>query len=331
MPIDAIDWYAHIAEATYELHEELKKMEKAKATPADFGLAVRSHPTSLMVTARNKMGSGQKHVMIGLSNAWVETAKISARADDLTRNEGAAVRFLERLEDAGHRQQDAEKVPGGYLLRGVDVEAIDDFLLAWRNHDQAFLTQTGPIRSYIGDRRQDELKSWDMLVTSVNSEGAEAKIANWTVGPQLRRIGYSDLADDLLSISGKRARIASRGVEKIGVDPEKASEAEALYRSVEKAGEDARISYPDRIYRAVRERPLFVLHVVRVRPPEGEDANRPHIYRIPDRTIIGWSISFPQSARPDQRVEYVINTVKFRELYGFDDEEPDEGALEDDD
>ncbi|MGR3394325.1 Z1 domain-containing protein [Pseudooceanicola nanhaiensis] len=331
MPIDAIDWYAHIAEATDELHQELKRMQKAKATPADFGLAVRSHPTSLMVTARNKMGSGQKHVMIGLSNAWVETAKISARPDDLTRNEEAAVRFLTDLEDAGHRQKDAEKVNGGYLLRGVDVETIDDFLLAWRNHDQAFLTQTGPIRSYIRDRRQDELKKWDVLVTSVNSEGPEAEIANWTVGPQLRRIGYADLANDLLSISGKRARIASRGVERIGVDPEKASDAEALYRSVEKTGEDARISYPDRIYRAVRDRPLFVLHVVRVRHPEGEDAERPHLNRIPARPIIGWSISFPQSARPDQRVEYVINTVKFRELYGVDDEEPDEGALEDDD
>ncbi len=331
MPMDAIDWYAHIAEATDELHQELKRMQKAKATPADFGLAVRSHPTSLMVTARNKMGSGQKHVMIGLSNAWVETAKISARVDDLTRNEEAAVRFLEAVEEDGHRQQDAEKVPGGYLLRGVDVETIDNFLLAWRNHDQAFLTQTGPIRSYIRDRRQDELKNWDVLVTSVNSEGPAAEIANWTVGPQLRRIGYADLADDLLSISGKRARIASRGVERIGVDPTKASEAEALYRSVEKTGEDDRISYPDRIYRAVRDRPLFVLHVVRVRPPEGEDAERPHLDRVPDRPIIGWSISFPQSARPDQRVEYVINTVKFRELYGVDDEEPDEGALEDDD
>lgn len=330
MPVDAIDWYAHIADATDELHQELKKMQKAKATPADFGLAVRSHPTSLMVTARNKMGSGQKHVMIGLSNAWVETAKISARPDDVTRNQEAAFRFLEALEEAGHHQHDAEKVPGGYLVRGVDVETIDEFLLSWRNHDQAFLTQTGPIRTYIRDRRQDELKNWDVLVTSVTSEAPDAELAGWTVGPQMRRIGYADLADHLLSISGKRARIASRGVEKIGVDPVKASEAEALYRNVEKIGEDARVSYPDRIYRAVRDRPLFILHVVQVRPPEGDDADRPHLDRIPDRPIIGWSVSFPQSARPDQRVEYVINTVKFRELYGVEDEDQDEGALEDD-
>ncbi len=88
-------------------------MQKAKATPADFGLAVRSHPTSLMVTAPNKMGSGQKHFMIDLTNAWVETAKISARPDGLTRNEEAAVRFLKALEEARHEQRNAEKVNGG--------------------------------------------------------------------------------------------------------------------------------------------------------------------------------------------------------------------------
>ena len=330
MPADAIDWYAHIAEATDELHQELKKMQKARANPADFGLAVRSHPASLMVTARNKMGSGQKHVMIGLSNAWIETARISSRPGDVDKNEEAALRFLETLAEAGHLQRDAVKVNGGYLVQDVAVDAIDDFLLAWRNHEQAFLSQTGPIRSYIRDRSHDELRHWDVLVTSVKSEVPEFDFGTWRIGPQIRRIGYADLADSLLSISGKRARIASRGVEKIGVDPVKAADAEALYRSVEKIGNDERVSYPDRIYRSVRDRPLFVLHVVQVRPPEGEDAKLGHLDRIPDRPIVGWSISFPQSARPDQRVEYVINTVKFRELYGNDDEDLDEGALEDD-
>ncbi|WP_386680947.1 Z1 domain-containing protein [Loktanella sp. R86503] len=330
MPSDAIDWYAHIAEATDELHQELKRMQKARATPADFGLAVRSHPASLMVTARNKMGSGQKHVMIGLSNAWIETARISSRPGDINKNEDAAICFLETIEKAGHRQRNAVKEHGGYLVRHVDVDAIDEFLLAWRNHDQAFLSQTGPIRSYIRDRSHDELRHWDVLVTSVKSAVPEFDLGDWRVGPQIRRIGYADLSDYLLSISGKRARIASRGVEKIGVDPVRAADAEALYRSVEKIGDDERVSYPDRIYRSVRDKPLFVLHVVEVRPPEGEDAKLGHLDRIPDRPIIGWSISFPQSARPDQRVEYVINTVKFREIYGNDDEDFDEGALEDD-
>lgn len=328
MPAEAIDWYAHIAEASDELHQELKKMQRAKATPSDFGLAVRSHPASLLVTARNKMGTGQKHVMIGLSNAWVETAKISARPQDIMANEEAAVRFLQDLAADGAVQAAAEKVSGGYLLRDVGVEAIDNFLLAWRNHEQSFLTQTGPIRSYIRDRQEDELKNWDVLVTSVKSEAAEFEIGGWTLGPQMRKIGLKDLSDHVLSMSGKRSRIASRGVEKTGVDPEKAAAAEARYRIDEKKAEDGRVSYPDRIYRSVRDKPLFILHLVQVRQPD--DSDLPHLNRIPERPVVGWSISFPQSERPNERVEYVINTVKFRELYGSDDEEIDEGALEDD-
>src|SRR5690606_37527932 len=37
---EAASWYAHIADATEELLQELKSMEKAKATPEQFGLAV---------------------------------------------------------------------------------------------------------------------------------------------------------------------------------------------------------------------------------------------------------------------------------------------------
>lgn len=326
MPGEAIDWYAHIAEASEELHLELKKMEKVKATPADFGLAVRSHPASLLVTARNKMGSGQKHIMIGLSNAWVETARISAKPTDLSANENAAVRFLEDLAERGFTQNSAERVSGGFLLKGVSVDHVDDFLLSWKNHEQAFLTQPGPIRSYIRDRKQDELKDWDVLVTSVSSQAELFNIAGWQLGPQIRSIGYKDLQENVLTMSGKRSRIASRGVEKIGVAPEKAREAETQYLLDAKIGETERPSFPDRIYRQVRDRPLFILHLVQVRPPEERDL--PYLDRIPQTPVIGWSISFPQSSRPSERVEYIINTVKFREIFGS--EEDDDGAFEDD-
>src|SRR3546814_14708261 len=101
---EAAGWYAHIAEATEELQAELKRMERAKATPEKFGLAVRSHPSALLVTARNKMGSGEKHVMIGLSNNFVETTKLSADPGSLDRNRRAAIRFIEAMTVADERK-----------------------------------------------------------------------------------------------------------------------------------------------------------------------------------------------------------------------------------
>jgi len=132
MPPQAIGWYAHIAEATEELHEELRRMQRDRATPLQFGLAVRSHPASLLVTARNKLRSGEKHVKIGLSNGYVETHKLLNTPEALDGNRSAARDFLTALRGDGHHP-DFTRDTGGYLLRDVDVGRIDEFLLRFRN------------------------------------------------------------------------------------------------------------------------------------------------------------------------------------------------------
>lgn len=78
--------------------------------------------------------------MIGLSNAWVEIAKISARQDDLKANEQAAERFLQGLVTSGKDMAAATHVPGGYFLQGVSAVLIEQFLSGWKNHEQALLT-----------------------------------------------------------------------------------------------------------------------------------------------------------------------------------------------
>lgn len=87
MPAEGVGWYAHISEAMDELQLDLKRMELANATPEDFGLAVRSHPETLIVTARNKMGSGQLIPMkVGLANRFIETTRLSSVEDTLRHN-----------------------------------------------------------------------------------------------------------------------------------------------------------------------------------------------------------------------------------------------------
>lgn len=82
MPEEAEGWYAHIAESIEELRDELRSMEAVGATPEQFGLKVRSHPDTLIVTARNKMGSDEKLVVsIGLANKFAETAILKRDAD----------------------------------------------------------------------------------------------------------------------------------------------------------------------------------------------------------------------------------------------------------
>ena len=325
MPAEAIDWYSFIATAAEELHDELRTMEKAKATPRMFGLAVRSHPASLLVTARNKMGSGKKvTTLVGLSNKFVETSKVSIKPSDLSANLSLAKSLVSKLNGASLREKSS---PWGTLVRGAPVEFIDEFLAGWRNAEQSVTTDPGPVRSYIRARKADELQNWDILIPSL-AKGLPDMALGKPIVPATRYVDLHDLQHEFMSFSGKRMRVASRGVEKAGVDPARADAAEVRYREEKGKADGERVNYPDSIYRRERDRGLFILHFVKAKAPDGkEDAKE--VSLIPDDPVVAWGISLPVSSRPAERVEYVVNTVRYQELFGEDDEDDDqEAALE---
>lgn len=328
MPEEAASWYAHIGEATEELQLELKRMQQANATPEQFGLAVRSHPSALMVTARNKMGAGKKHVMVGLSNSFLETAKLSAAPEPLGRNRDARDRLLEALAAQGSGPEKAEEVSGGLLLRDVSWTLVDDFLRSFDNDRESVLTDPKPVRKYIADRADDELGNWDILVASLKPGQGEPKtIAGWPIIPPRRKIGADELRRGVFAISGKKARVASRGVEKVGVSSDVAAAAEAEYRKEQFAGKEPgsnKLNYPDRIYRAKRQKPLLVLYNIVLK---NDDIPDDLVERIPQDPVVAWALSLPISSRPDKKVEYVLNPVALRELFGDDDN--DEESLDD--
>ncbi|WP_296940519.1 Z1 domain-containing protein, partial [uncultured Marivita sp.] len=242
MPSEAIDWYAFIANAADELHDELRTMEKAKATPRMFGLAVRSHPASLLVTARNKLGSGQKVTMrIGLSNKFVETAKVSIKPGDLTANLELAKSLISKI-NAGTFHE--ERTQWGRLIRGVPVGYVDEFLAGWRNEDRSVTTDPRPIRSYIRARKSDQLRTWDVLIPSLEKGTTDDTLGTGVV-PANRSVDLRDLKHEFMSFSGKKMRVASRGIEKAGVDVSKAQTAEAKYRAKAGRSEVERVNYPD--------------------------------------------------------------------------------------
>lgn len=330
---DAASWYAHIARATEELQLELHRMEKSNATPEQFGLAVRSHPSTLMVTARNKMGSGEKHVMVGLSNNFIETTRLDATPATLQTNRDVRDRFLTALEAGGHGPDRATPVSGGKLVSGVPVAVVDEFLRDFVNHRDSVLTATDPVRRYIRDRQTDELETWDVLVASLKPRpDAVPRCGKWAIVPINRSIGQQNLIDGVLAISGPSARVGSRGMEKAGLDDREIEQAEKDFRADLKSSDKVKIAtkinYPDRVYRGRRTRPLFILYTVDV--IKADDLTPDEIAKLPEEPVTGWGISFPVSGRPDEKVEYILNTTKLREMFGDEDEDEDTGGEDDD-
>ena len=321
MPREAVAWYSFIAEASNELMAELKKMEKAHATPLQFGLAVRSHPSSLLVTARNKIGSGVKTVRIGLSSNFVETPKLSYKPIDLENNEAAARELISGLKNAGWTNDNALSVTGGYLLKSVQVGLISKFIASWANSEHNPNTQVEPIIQYINNRINDELSHWDIHISSLKS-GQVNETLGWPIIPIERSIGKKYYEKNYISIGGNKMRVSSRGVERLGIDEEVALSAEKNYRAEHRIPNTPKPNYPGKIYRDVRVRPLLALYLVAIKKPT--DQSEYDRLDFPKEPVIAWAISFPRSDRPDEKVEYIINTTKQKELLGFADYDEDE-------
>lgn len=289
-------------------------MEAADATPEEFGLKVRSHPDTLIVTARNKMGSGERVVVsIGLGNSFVETAVLKRKETSLEMNRQAAMRFSRQLEEIGKPLSESQKVPGGWLLNEVPAVQIIDFLNAFDNHPMSMLTDPAPIRQYIEQRRDNELALWDVLFASTarsNDSTLQDLSLGIPINCQRRTAGLkSDI--HTLRITNKQ-RVASRGAERTGLTEADIEAAEHKYRVAEgmKNDQSCSLNYPDRIYRTQRTKPLLILHLLKI---DSEPGGKVH-----SRPVVAWSISFPRTQLADKRVEYVVNTTWLSEKFRND-------------
>ena len=326
MPEEAQGWYEHIAESIEGLRDEIRSMEVAGATPEEFGLKVRSHPDTLIVTARNKMGTGANVVVnIGLANKFVETHSLRPDESSLKANRAAAARLATGIAALGHQPSNDEEGGFGWLSRGVPAAPIVEFLTEFRNHPGALLTDGEPIRRYIEERQDDELAEWDVLFSSVGPR--EGSLPDESLGVMIRcqRRTAGKRSDARTLLVSNRQRVSTRGIERTGLTGGQRAAAEEAYRfSLAKEGrlvEGRPLNFPDWAYRAERARPLLVIHLLDIRTDaRAQAASEP---------VVAWSVSFPRTGREEKRVEYVVNTTWLREHYGDDLEE--EEMLGDDD
>jgi hypothetical protein len=205
----AAGWYAHIAAASQELRSEIKRMEAEQLTPKEFGLAVRAHPDSLIVTARNKMRTGIEQVrQIDLANRLVETAYIQSSDRSIEHNFRLASAVVTALGKP-------KRIGGYYYFEGIFGSQVAQFIGAFDYHKKSLLMQKEPLLKYI---EQMCFEQWEIVVPSVGAGGTPVKISEEVVvGLQERRIERAPGRFEGYQISGSSARIASGELPRIGL------------------------------------------------------------------------------------------------------------------
>ena len=318
MPEEVEGWYSHIAESIEELRDELRRMEAANATPKEFGLKVRSHPDSLIVTARNKIGTGEKlRVKIGLANKFVETAILRRDNDSLIANRKAAIKFSSGLLSDKFTVNDRKDNFHGKLFNGVHVSYVLDFLTAFQNHEGSLLTETDPIREYIKIRSKSELREWDIFFPSLRP-GTKGALVDNSLGFEIvcQRRGAGQRSDNQTLLITEKQRVSSRGIEAVGLSEDEIEAAREAYRNENQLPRpEENLNYPDLIYRKVRIRPLMIVHLLAIGKKDADLSQ--------SSPVVAWSISFPHTEHDEERVEYIVNTTWLNERY-FEDESEEE-------
>lgn len=307
---ESAEWYAHIAEASEDLRQDLADMAANDATPRDFGLRVRSHPSALEITARNKAGKGEVvSVEVGLQKTRLETTILhdNGPGGEADRNREAAVALHRRLEAAGlaAREDGASRV-----YTDVPSSTVKEFLENYRPHGDDTPIQIDPIIRYIDEREDENLDLWD--VAFVGSGDADAAADTWDeLGYPLPMQRRTPRSREDGRVEATKRRFSSRGVVRLGMSSQQIEMVKA---------EAKQSNIADSSYLARRTRPLLAIHVIRLleRVPGGADNDRMPVSGDP---LIAWTIGFPSSERREKTVTYRVNTTWWRQNRDEIDEE----------
>lgn len=328
MPDDAIGWYAHITQASNELREEISRMNRLGATPKEFGLKVRAHPTALIITARNKMKHSDRiECWITLDGRFFETPRFRSEIEDIRANKQRTDEFVRTLVQNCGQPMKSGNQP--LFWTNVPCEYICDYLRKYKNHPLNMEADGQALSSYIS--KNPNFSKWDVLIPSSKAE-PEFSIDGYEICPFPRPLSRES---GCLSSYGSKMRIGTMGLTKHGLAAEERAKAESDFREIKrgeyelkyaaKADEKLKqMSIPDRAYLIKGRKPILIIHYLK---PIFEPTNKDKPRGFDNDLVVGYGIGFPMLA--DSEPVYAVYYINMVEQQQYMTDEIEEDQLDD--
>jgi len=312
---DATHWYAHITLAIEELVTEIHRMRHEGRTPKDFGLKVRAHPDSLIVTARNKMRHARTlERVISVSGEGMETAHLRMRKEIIDANARSVDGLISGLLNAGLVPQNSPF--NNNIWSGVPKKYVVRLLEGFNGHSLNFSFQPQALASFLDSTTVAKLDTWDIVVA--NGSEPEEQLFGISVKPMKRTVQIKETLDEVL-VSGSSARVGSRGEHECeGIPTDVVNKIIENYK-ITNPGKNI----PDKQFRMVREHPVLLVYPIR----PYKDGSPINLSASP---LVALGLSFPvfDDTAADRRVRYTVNLVEWQQHFESESED-DDVAVED--
>lgn len=237
--------YAHISEAVEELRDDFRQMDALGLTPMDFGLRVRRHPTSLEITARNKMRTAEIVTReIALSGRFVETYRLINGRDALEHNFATLTATVERAR----KFSEPKKIGLGWFWKDIPIEIVEQIVTDFVNAQECFNTDKVPLLNFLRNMYDDDADhKFDMLLRSLKAKGGDDMVdcGGFEVFPLRRTIEEDDLSCEYVTFT--KHHITGKGDEQAGIPDDEVKQIADAY--LRKNVPDKGKNVPDKEYR----------------------------------------------------------------------------------
>jgi hypothetical protein len=298
----AMNWYSHIQEATEELKEEIKMMMALNKTPVEFGLKVMSHPTTLLITAPNKLRSSANYSKsVSLSETIIETPRIinSKIVNDSNINE------LQTFTKLLCEKYKIENHKGYPIFYDIEKEDIINYLINYQTHISNVHFNTRELSQYIKNNKQ-KLDKWDVVFIQGSSNEVQT-ICSINVKPSKRQFIIKE--GRIIQLSGNKNRLGTPTATQAGLTEEQIKQVKEE-NSNDNKGLSAKLyvtNFPDR-------KPLMMIYLVEL---SNDKKSYYDELKIKDRIVLGLGLAFPKLDDYSDKnfIVYKLNKVYYEQMF----------------
>ncbi|MGY3725370.1 Z1 domain-containing protein [Granulicatella balaenopterae] len=307
MTEESNDWYDYISEATDELRYDIKRYHNDGLTPNEFGLRVRTHPDTLIVTAHNKMRDVQKKsVLVTLSGICIETPEIYSDKEKNKKNTIAVNDLINHLnqndkeiEAFGRENNEGDTTSKviKYGFKNISSDYIISLLSNITVSPSNINFDTNAIINFIESYSGNELKYWDIAFASGKGTHTQRLTKDISISPVIRDYSVENNGK-ILKMSKTKKRLGTSSDGKLSLTKEQSDKIR--HKVEEELGKKnlAQVDY----FRNVKRNPLLTVYFVELKDKNNEvDIDTSINY-------VGFGIGIPTlSNEKTSCTEYILN------------------------